>query len=91
MAAGKRKSRTSNVLPKKEVSPEAVPPLPLLAASTRALAVPEILTSVLGLSKKEDLACAALTCRKWSPVALDHLWKELDSIAPLLVLVQPLR
>ncbi|KAG8955282.1 hypothetical protein FRC00_005457 [Tulasnella sp. 408] len=85
MAAGKRKS---SIAP--EGSPEAALPLPP-AATIRALAIPEILISVLSLCEKADLGRAALTSRKWSPVALDYLWKELNSIVPLLVLIRPLR
>ncbi|KAG8970105.1 hypothetical protein FRC05_000753 [Tulasnella sp. 425] len=48
-------------------------------------------TPASDLCGKPDLGRAALACRKWSPVALDHLWEELDSIVPLLALVQPLR
>ncbi|KAG9037039.1 hypothetical protein FS837_001507 [Tulasnella sp. UAMH 9824] len=88
MAAGKRKSRKSSNV--SGGSTEAALPLPL-TATTRALSIPEILIGVLSLCKNADLGRAALTCRRWSPVALDYLWKELDSIVPLLVLVQPLR
>ncbi|KAG8921852.1 hypothetical protein FRC00_008143, partial [Tulasnella sp. 408] len=88
MAAGKRKSRKSLVVSKG--SPEAALPLPP-AATTRALSIPEILISVLSLCENADLGRAALTCRRWSPVALDHPWRELDSFLPLLFLVRPLR
>ncbi|KAG9019814.1 hypothetical protein FRB90_005962 [Tulasnella sp. 427] len=63
----------------------------LVPATTRCLAIPEIVITVLSLCSKSDLAHLARTCRHWSACALDQLWEELDSIVPLLVLVRPLR
>ncbi|KAG8953295.1 hypothetical protein FRC04_002705 [Tulasnella sp. 424] len=63
---------------------------PLLTLSV-ALEVGEILdTIVLFLDERRDLFVASLVCKTWSPIALDHLWRTLDSVAPLCMLLGPL-
>ncbi|KAG9034308.1 hypothetical protein FS837_002239 [Tulasnella sp. UAMH 9824] len=88
MAGGKRTSKKPSTPPKGSQEVAFSSPL---AATTRALAIPEILISILSMCRKADLGRAALVSHKWSLVALEQLWKELDSIIPLLLLVQPLR
>ncbi|KAG8978744.1 hypothetical protein FRB93_010892 [Tulasnella sp. JGI-2019a] len=55
-----------------------------------ALKIPEILEEVMQLSERPDRAASARVCRSWTPVAIDVLWRDLDSIFPLLELIAPL-
>ncbi|KAG8944659.1 hypothetical protein FRC04_001623 [Tulasnella sp. 424] len=48
------------------------------------LAVPELLANVLSFATQSTLASCALACKSWSDVALDVLWRNLDSVFPLL-------
>lgn len=48
------------------------------------LAVPELLANVLSFATQSTLASCALACKSWSDVALDILWRNLDSVFPLL-------
>jgi len=51
----------------------------------RALLIPDILNLIFQEIKhdKSTLASAALTCRSLSPMALDFLWKTLDTSTPM--------
>lgn len=51
------------------------------------LAVPELLASILSFATSSTLASCAVMCKPWSQVALDKLWKHMDSVFPLLELV----
>ncbi|KAF4598170.1 hypothetical protein EYR38_006566 [Pleurotus pulmonarius] len=56
----------------------------------RALAIPELLSSICQLLGPKDILSNACVCKKWSNVALDVLWKEVDDIHNLLSLLAPL-
>ncbi|KIO31396.1 hypothetical protein M407DRAFT_19540, partial [Tulasnella calospora MUT 4182] len=57
-----------------------------------ALAIPEIIQHVLSSGVCRITARnAALTCGLWKDLALDELWKDLDSIFPLLWVLVPLQ
>lgn len=56
-----------------------------------ALQIPEIFKEVKLMSDRTECAVAARVSRAWSPVALDVLWRELDSIYPVLELISPLK
>ena len=50
--------------------------------------MPEVLGEIFShLENKGDIYHAALVCSAWCGVALDQLWKEMSSIAPLLDLL----
>ncbi|KAG8910825.1 hypothetical protein FRC01_006107, partial [Tulasnella sp. 417] len=51
---------------------------------------PELLLAVFSYAEQRELAAAARVCQKWSTLALDALWKDLDSVVPLVELVIPL-
>ncbi|KAG8919997.1 hypothetical protein FRC01_000983 [Tulasnella sp. 417] len=60
------------------------------AVGVDPMAVPELLDGVLSFATLPTLASCAVVCQRWSQVALDRLWKQLDSILPLLELVTSL-
>ncbi|KAG8915797.1 hypothetical protein FRC00_013566 [Tulasnella sp. 408] len=55
----------------------------------RALSVHEIISNILQNALPHDQAMAARTSSLWSDIALDWLWRELDSLLPLLRLLAP--
>ncbi|KAG8914854.1 hypothetical protein FRC00_010340 [Tulasnella sp. 408] len=57
------------------------------SATARALSIPELLSMVFSFSGKPELAGSARVCKTWRDPALDELWRDLDSIFPLLELV----
>lgn len=57
----------------------------------RALSIPEVLQLVLSSDvSRATLRSAALTCSIWQDPALDQLWKDLDSIFPIIWVLVPL-
>lgn len=56
----------------------------------RMLAVHEILSNVLQKAQRQDQAVAARVSSLWRDIAVDWLWRELDSVLPLLRLLAPL-
>ncbi|KAG8943932.1 hypothetical protein FRC04_002420 [Tulasnella sp. 424] len=50
----------------------------------QVLGIYEILDHIFSYSSKRDLALAARVSRLWSSIALDYLWREIDSVFPLL-------
>ncbi|KAG9047628.1 hypothetical protein FS837_001821 [Tulasnella sp. UAMH 9824] len=56
----------------------------------RVLAVHEIVSNILRNVERHGLAMAARVSRLWSDIAPDWLWRELDSVLPLLRLLSPL-
>lgn len=56
----------------------------------RMLAVHEIVSIILQNARRHDQAMAARTSSLWCDIALDWLWRELDSALPLLRLLAPL-
>ncbi|KAG8900850.1 hypothetical protein FRC00_010818 [Tulasnella sp. 408] len=57
------------------------------SVTARALSIPELLSLVFSFSGKPELASSARVCKSWKDTALDELWRDLDSIFPLLELV----
>lgn len=58
----------------------------------RALSIPEILQLILSSGISTVTARnVALTCRMWKELALDRLWRDLDSVFPLLWVLVPLK
>lgn len=57
-----------------------------------ALTVLEIISLILssGINRKTMLN-VALTCRLWKDPGLDQLWRDLDSVFPLIYVLVPLR
>lgn len=58
-------------------------------AKHAALNLPEIVAGILEASDQADRAASARVCREWSTIALDKLWRSLDSLLPLFVLLSP--
>ncbi|KAG8913133.1 hypothetical protein FRC01_004716 [Tulasnella sp. 417] len=56
-------------------------------ARVDALVVPELLATVFSFATRPTLGTCVQVCKLWSEVALDELWKHLDSVFPLLELV----
>lgn len=44
-----------------------------------ALSIPEILANIVSCLDRPDCYHCALTCRAWLPLALDALWRNMDS------------
>ncbi|KAG8915897.1 hypothetical protein FRC00_008438 [Tulasnella sp. 408] len=59
------------------------------AAKEAALSIPEVLSLIFSNGSPETQAACARVCKKWSEVALDELWRELEDIYPLLRLLIP--
>ena len=62
-----------------------------IIATKRALETSDNLHLIFEHLENEDLLACALTCQIWTPVALDGLWKDLNSVLPLLLLMSPLK
>ncbi|KAG9045363.1 hypothetical protein FS837_006432 [Tulasnella sp. UAMH 9824] len=57
----------------------------------RALYIPEVLQLVLSSDvSRVTLRDAALTCSLWQDAALDQLWKDLDSVLPIIWVLVPI-
>lgn len=56
----------------------------------RVLAIPELIRNIFQYSEDEDCASGALVSRTIGEVALDVLWREMDSLFPLLNVLSPL-
>ncbi|KAG8915799.1 hypothetical protein FRC00_013568 [Tulasnella sp. 408] len=56
----------------------------------RMLAVHEIVSNILQNAQRQDQAVAARVSTLWRDIAVDWLWRELDSVLPLLRLLAPL-
>lgn len=52
--------------------------------------IPEILAASFASLTKPELYAAALVCVSWSQLALEELWKYLNSILPLLRVLSPM-
>ncbi|KAG8911945.1 hypothetical protein FRC01_005385 [Tulasnella sp. 417] len=61
------------------------PPVP------RALRIPEVLLEIFVASTDSTRAAAARVCRTWSTLALDVLWRDMESPIPLLQVLSPLQ
>jgi F-box-like len=56
----------------------------------RVLAIPELLDMIFSYGTKASNAFCACVCRRWSEVALDNLWREVDNMYCLFGLLAPL-
>ncbi|KAG9022038.1 hypothetical protein FS837_006784, partial [Tulasnella sp. UAMH 9824] len=73
------------------------PPLPPLGSddliqtqSHRVLAIPELIRNIFQYSGNSDCASGAIVNKEIGAIALDVLWREMDSIIPLLNILSPL-
>lgn len=55
-----------------------------------ALRLPEILDRVLMLASQSTQATSAQICQTWSVISLKWLWRDLESVFPLLLILSPL-
>ncbi|KAG8944663.1 hypothetical protein FRC04_001627 [Tulasnella sp. 424] len=81
--AGKKR-RTSTITKSSDLTKAGVSTKKARADPTT---VPELLANVLSFATHSALASCAVVCKPWSEVALDYLWRDLDSVFPLLELV----
>lgn len=51
---------------------------------------PEILNRIFNYAALSECVNAAQVCRHWSATALDRVWRQLDSVVPLLKLLGPM-
>lgn len=52
---------------------------------------PETFCTILSyLSEDSDLYSTSLVCTAWSELSLDHLWKKMHSLFPLLQILAPM-
>lgn len=56
-----------------------------------ALQIPEVLSTIVDHADSKTQTSAARASKLWSEAALNSLWRDLDSIMPLLKLLAPLR
>jgi hypothetical protein len=56
----------------------------------RVVNVPELLSFVISFLDKHDILQCALVCKSWSTVALDVLWRTMNSATDLLGLLGPM-
>ncbi|KAK7033004.1 hypothetical protein R3P38DRAFT_2700446 [Favolaschia claudopus] len=61
------------------------------AAQTRVLEIPELLDMIFGYLEPCFNASNASVCKRWSEIALDTLWRDLDDLPRLFGLLKPLR
>jgi hypothetical protein len=63
---------------------------PVPSAQKRVLAIPELLDIIISFLEKGDALSCALVSKAWSTVALDVLWREIDSGVDLLRQLGPM-
>lgn len=56
-----------------------------------AVQTPELLLAIFSNVEREHLTATARVCQKWSTLALGFIWRDLDSVVPLVELVVPLK
>ncbi|OSC97257.1 hypothetical protein PYCCODRAFT_1419774 [Trametes coccinea BRFM310] len=56
----------------------------------RVLAIPEILELVFSFLSTKNTANCACVCKRWSEIALDTLWRDVDDIRRLFGLLAPI-
>ncbi|KAH8109617.1 hypothetical protein DFH11DRAFT_1730892 [Phellopilus nigrolimitatus] len=61
-----------------------------LSGLQRVLAVEELLDVIFDFATRDTKARCARVCKSWSNVALDSLWKSMDSVRPALSLLSPM-
>ncbi len=57
----------------------------------RVMGIPELLDLIFNMLDRSSNAKMARVCKKWSSVALDVLWREVDDLHQLFSLLAPLR
>lgn len=55
---------------------------------SHAVLIPEILSNVFSTLEASDLYSATLVCLSWSELCLNELWKDMDSVLPLLKVLE---
>lgn len=60
-------------------------------ASHRVLFIPELLDIIFNFLDKDTNATIACVCKRWSEIALDVVWKEVDDLISLFHLLKPIR
>lgn len=68
----------------------SLPPFNHATTMHRLLTIPEVLVLVINELDRHSVVQAVLTCRSWSDIALDALWRDLPSPAPLVGLLGPM-
>jgi hypothetical protein len=63
----------------------------LAHTSRRVLDIPELLDMVFGFLDDRSNASNASVCKRWSEIALDSLWRELDDLGRLFGILKPLK
>lgn len=63
----------------------------LMRAADRALAISEVLEVIFSFCHRSDAARCALVCRRWKDLALDCVWRELESLFHLFQILSPLK
>lgn len=61
------------------------------AAQTRVLDIPELLDMIFGFLDESSNASNASVCKRWSDIALDSLWRDLDDLYRLFRILKPLK
>lgn len=52
--------------------------------------IPEILSNVFSSMTKGQLYTMTLVCKSWSGLSLNELWREMDTVLPLLKVLGPM-
>ncbi|KAG8950574.1 hypothetical protein FRC04_007393 [Tulasnella sp. 424] len=63
----------------------------ILGTVPRPLRIPEVLLEIFAASDNSTRAVSARVCRSWSNLALDVLWRDMNSPIPLLQILSPLQ
>ncbi|KAJ7352618.1 hypothetical protein DFH08DRAFT_91485 [Mycena albidolilacea] len=61
------------------------------AAQSRVLDIPELLDMIFGFLDESSNASNASVCKRWSDIALDTLWRDLDDLYRLFRILKPLK
>lgn len=62
----------------------------LTRAADRALAISEVLELTFSLCRRRDAVQCARVCTSWKDLALDRVWRDLESLLPLFEILAPL-
>src|SRR6266568_4009174 len=63
----------------------------LLPGMHRVLGIPELLDMIFGFIQPSSNALNARVCKRWSEIALDSLWRDVDDLHRLFGILAPLR
>lgn len=61
-----------------------------LAPAHRVLFIPELLDIIFGFLDRDTNVTNACVCKRWSDIALDVVWKEVDDLLHLFRLLKPI-